>query len=159
MAIRHQQKNEKHPFESPTTPGLFVTMRNYVIELVCLNVNNKIGPRFWFDPKYWGLKYKREIRGIANLGKELDLTNILTQIALIQIIKEFNIKALIAKKTTARVVKLTNQRIIQLKEQRKLLAEKQQQKLINEKKNSIFIDTGNKTILAKIRESESNKDG
>lgn len=155
MAIRHQPQSERHPYASPTTPGLYVAFRDYIIELVCLNVNPKIGPRFWSDKKYWSPKYRREIKGIANLGKKLDLTNILTQTALIQIIKERNIKALVAKKTIVRVVKLTNCCITQLKDQRKLLIQKQQPIEIDHKKNATFIDTGNKTILAKIKETEN----
>lgn len=155
MAIRHQLQSEKHPFKSPTTPGLFIAIRDYIIELVCLNVNPKIGPRFWSDSKYWGPKYRREIKGMANLVKELDLIDTLVQNALIQIIKEYNIKALVAKKTVTRIVKLTNHRVIQLKEQRKSLAKKQLQMPINTKKNAIFIDTGEKSVLAKIRETEN----
>ncbi len=156
MAIRHQLQDEKHPLKSPTTPGLFVTVRNYIIELVCLNLDPRIGPRFWSDPKYWGPKYRREVRGVANLGKELDLTDTLTQTALIQIIKEHNIKALIAKKIVARVVKLTNKRIIQLIEQRKLLAEKQQPRTeIDSQKNATFVDTGELNRVGRIRDIEN----
>ena len=105
MAIRHQPKSRKHPYASPTTPGLHVAFRDYIIELVCLNVNPKIGPRFWSDPGYWAPKYKREIRGMSNLGKELNLADTLTQTALVQIIKEYRIKALLAKKTKDSVIR------------------------------------------------------
>lgn len=155
MAIRYQPKSVKYPLASPSTPGLYIDFRNYIIELVCLNINPKLGARFWSDPKYWGPKYRREIKGITNLGKELDLTDTLTQTALIQIIKEYNIKALVAKKTVAKVVRLTNCRITQLKNQRKLLAEKQQSIEIDSQKNATFIDSGEKNILAKIREAEN----
>ena len=156
MAIRYQPQSEKHPFPSPTTPGLYVTFRAYIIELVCLNINPKLGPRFWSDPKYWGLKFRREVKGVANLSKELDLTNTLIQTALVQVIKEYNIKALVAKKTVARVVRLTNRRITDLKKQRQLLAGKQSQSTIDTKKNATFIDTGDKSTLNKIKELENN---
>lgn len=155
MAIRHQPQSDKHPYASPTTPGLYVTLRDYIIELVCFNVNSKIGPRFWSDKGYWGPKYAREVRGVSNLGKELDLTDTITQTALIQVIKEYRIKALVAKKTQAKVVRWTRQRITHLIEQRKRLAKKQPQTPIDTKKNSTFIDTGQKNTLAKIREIES----
>lgn len=154
MAIRHQQQDDKHPFLSPTTPGLYITFRAYIIELICLNINHKLSPRFWSDPKYWGPKFRREVKGIHNIAQQLDITDTLTQTALIQIIKEHNIKALVAKKTVAKVVKLTNCRIIQLKNQRKSLTQKQQPAQINSQKNAIFVDTGDKTTLAKIKEVE-----
>ena len=155
MATKHQPQSEKHPYASPTTPGLYIALRDYIIELVCLNTNSKIGPRFWSDQSYWAPKYRREVRGVANLGKELDLTDTLTQTALIQIIREYRIKALVAKKTKDKVVRYTRRRIEQLTEQRKSLAAKQPQAPIDFKKNATFVDTGEKTTLAKIREAEN----
>ncbi len=49
MSIKRQPKSDKHPYASPTTPGLHIAFRDFIIELVCLNVNPKIGPRFWSD--------------------------------------------------------------------------------------------------------------
>jgi len=155
MAIRNQPKDDKHPYASPTTPGLYVTFRNYVIELVCLNTNPKIGPRFWSNQGYWAPKYKREIRGVSNLSKSLDFTDTLIQTALIQIIKEYRIKALVATKTVNRIVKLTNRRVEHLNEQRIMLAQKPQPAKIDTQKNSTFIDTGGKNTLAKLREAEN----
>lgn len=155
MGIKHQLQDEKHPYASPSTPGLYVTFRNYIIELVCLNINPKIGPRFWSDPKYWGSKYKREVRGISNLGKELDLSDVLTQTALVQIIKEHSIKALVAKKTIIKIVRLTHHRVAQLKNKREILIAKESQPIIDEKKNATFVDTGEKSTLTKIKELEN----
>lgn len=155
MAIRHQPKSEKHPFASPTTPGLYVALRDFIIELVCLNVNPKIGQRFWSDPKYWGPKYRREIRGVSNLGKKLDLTDKIIQTALVQIIREYNIKALVAKKTVDRVVKLTNRRVEELRLRRETLVQKVQPIEIDSRKNSTFIDTKEKGVLSKVREVEN----
>lgn len=154
MATRHQPQSVKHPYASPTTPGLYVTFRDYIIELVCLNINPKIGHRFWSDQNYWAPKYKREIKGMANLGKELDLSDILTQTALIQIIKEYRIKALVAKKTKDKVIRLTRNRLATLKKHRASLATKQPQAPIDVKKNATFINTGEKTRLAKVKEAE-----
>lgn len=153
--MRHQPKSNKHPYASPTTPGLYVTFRNYIIELVCINTNPKIGPRFWTDQTYWSPKYKREIRGISNLGKELDLTDALMQTSLVQIIVQYKIKALVAKKTISRVVRLTWARNRLLIEQRTKSSMKDQPVYIDPSKNSTFIDTGKKGMLAKVREAEN----
>lgn len=155
MTIRHQPQSDKHQYASPTTPGLYVAFRDYAIELVCLNTNPKIGPRFWSDQSYWSPKYKREIRGISNLGKELDLTDVLTQTAVIQIVKEYRIKALVATKTKDKIVRLVRRRISYLREQRETLAKKQLQAPIDAKKNATFVDTGKRSTLAKVRESEN----
>lgn len=155
MAVRNQSKDDKHQYASPTTPGLYVTFRNYIIELVCLNTNPRISARFWSDKKYWAPKYKREIRGISNLNKSLDFTDIITRTALIQIIKEYNIKALVSKKTINKVIRLTNIRIGQLNEQRTTLAQKSPHKEIDQKKNATFVDTGEKNVLTKLREAEN----
>lgn len=155
MSIKHQPKSEKHPYASPTTPGLYVAFRDFIIELVCLNVNPKIGPRFWSDRKYWGPKYGREIRGVSNLGKELDFDNTLVQVALIKVVKTNYIKALFSKKTVTRVVRLTHKCHKELIQQRESLAKKEQPTAIDSKKNSTFVDTGKKNILAKIRDTEN----
>ncbi len=155
MSIKHQPKSEKHPYASPTTPGLYVTFRDFIIEMVCLNVNPKIGPRFWSDKKYWGPKYGREIRGMSNLGKELDLENVLVRRSLIQVIKTNFIKALVAKKTIIRVVRLTKKCHQELLKQRESLSKKEQPATIDTKKNATFVDTGRKNILAKIRDAEN----
>jgi len=155
MTIRKQPRSEKHPYASPTTPGLYVTFRDYIIELVCINTNNKVGPRFWSDNHYWGPKYKREIKGMANISKALNLTDPIVKNALIQIIKEYNIKALVANKTIDRIIRLTNKRVLSLLEHRHLLAKNDVQTEVDEYKNSTFVDTGMKNKLAKIREIEN----
>lgn len=154
MGIKHQSKDKKHPYASPTTPGLFVTFRAYLIELICLNVNPKIGPRFWSDQKYWGPKFRREVKGVDNIAKQLNIEDILTQTALIEVIKNRNIKALVRTKTVELVVKYTEQQRDQLVQQRKELSRKQQSVAIDMRKNSTFVDTGEKNILSKIKEAE-----
>ncbi len=152
---KNRPKSDRYPFLSPTTPGLHIDFRNYVIEWVCLSLDPKIGPRFWQDKGYWGPKYSREIRGVSNLGKELDLTDKLTQTALIDTIREYKIKALVSKKTISRVVRLTRGRIESIKEQRDIISQKQPQQDIDPKKNSTLVDTGQKSVLARIREAEN----
>jgi len=87
---------------SPTTPGLEVTFRNYVIELVCMNTSRwKLRARFWSDKKYWGPKWGREIKGMSNLQKAIDMSfdDTLVQLCVIDRVKKQNIKSLSAKKT------------------------------------------------------------
>lgn len=155
MSIKHQPESDKHPYASPTTPGLYITFRDFIIELVCLNVNPKIGPRFWSDKKYWGPKYGREIRGLSNLGRELDLSNTLVKVALINVIKSNYIKALVSKKTVTRVVRMTRKCHQELVDQRESLSKKQHPVMIDSKKNATFVDTGKKNVLAKIRDAEN----
>lgn len=156
MAIRNQPQSEKFPYASPTTPGLYVTFRAYIIELICLNINAKIGPRFWSDQKYWGPKFRREVKGVDNVLRELDVVDAVTQTAFVQIIRDFNIKSLTQKTTARRVVKNIKQRKTDLNVQRAKLQEKlsQQEQEIDTKKNSTFVDTGDQGILAKIRKIE-----
>jgi len=155
MARRHQPRDEKHPFESPTTPGEYVAFRNLIIELVCTNVNPKIGPRFWEDPKYWAPKYKREVRGVANLGKQIDTTDPIVQRALIDTIVKYRIKALVAKKTVEKVIKLTNRRIKEITTRREASSSRPAATQVDVPKNSTFVDTGEDSILAKIKRIEN----
>lgn len=155
MAIRHQPQSDKYPYASPTTPGLYVTFRAYVIELICLNVNKKIGPRFWSDKKFWGPKFRREVKGIDNVIQRLHPINTVSQTALIQIIQEHNIKSLTYKTTVDKVVKSVQQRKTDLDKQRDKLRGKPPQPIIDTEKNSTFVDTKPKNTLAKIREVEN----
>jgi hypothetical protein len=61
--------SEEATYPSPTTPGMAVPFRSYVVELVCLNMNRCLGPRFWADHGYWAKKYARECRGYAKFAK------------------------------------------------------------------------------------------
>lgn len=155
MTIRHQPKDEKHPYASPTTPGLYVTFRAYVIELICYNVNKKIGPRFWSDPKYWGPKFRREIKGVDNVLKQLKSVSAITETSFVQIIREHNIKSLTYKSTVRRVVSNIHKRETELERQRTKLVAKPSQQKVDVVKNSTFVDTGEKGILAKVREAEN----
>lgn len=155
MAIRHQPQSEKHPYASPTTPGLYVTFRAYLIELICLNVNKKLGPRFWSDKKYWGLKFRREVKGVDNVLKQLKAMNTLTQTAFIQIVQEHNIKSLTHKATVKKVVRNILQREVDLDQQRTALRTKLPRQEIDSKRNATFVDNGEQSTLAKIREVEN----
>ena len=144
-------------YESPTTPELMVTFRNYIIELVCRNTNRKIGPRFWSSNDYWRKKYSRETRGVKQLSEAFDFENPMVRTALIQVIQERNIKALVAKKTIAFIIVTTKEKIKQLTEQREHLAANSPVSEIDTKKNARLIDTRPKNKLARIREIENGK--
>lgn len=153
MAIRNQKQSDKYPYASPTTPGLYITFQAYIIELICLNVNSKIGARFWSDPKYWGPKFRRETKGVHNVLKDIG-EGAITQTAFVEIIKQHNIKSLLYKTTAKRVIKAVNKRIADLRQQRNEFKVKPLQE-IDAKKNSTFVDTGKRGVLDKIRKAEN----
>lgn len=155
MAKKNQKQDEKHPYSSPTTPGLYITFQAYIIELMCLNVNKKIGPRFWSDQKYWGPKFRREVKGVSNVMQQFAEIDTLITTAFVQVVKEYNIKSLTYKTTVRRVVRNIEKRKSQLEKQRAQLRQKKPHENIDSKKNSTFIDTGHKGVLAKIRETEN----
>lgn len=155
MTIRHQPQSKTFPYASPTTPGLYVTFRSYIIELLCLNINNRLGPRFWSDKKRWGSKFGREVKGVDNVIKQLGSEDAIFQTAFVQIVREHNIKSLMYKTTVKKVVKNVLKRKADLEQHRINLQSKPTPQDIDTKKNSTFVDTGSKGVLAKIRESEN----
>lgn len=76
------------PYESPTTPGLMVTFRNYLVELVCLNVQRNLGPRFWKDKRRWQPKYTKESVALARLLRNLDEYDPIVQRAMISVVDQ-----------------------------------------------------------------------
>ncbi len=148
---------EEKSYNSPTTPGLKITFRNYIIELVCLNVNAKLVPRFWNDNKYWGPKYKRELKGIYNLKirfDDINFDNPILQGCIIEIIQQHYIKSLSAIKTINKVEKLIRKQY-QLKiEEIKRRTDSPQETVVRD--NNFFIDVGKKTIFSKIRDINKN---
>jgi len=140
-------------YKSPTTPGLEIAFNHYLIELVCLNMNPKLGPRFWLDvePYDWGSKYRREIKGAHNLLKKIDTPkDPMVCNAIIEIIQQYKIKSLLAKKTIEKIIKLTAKRLAVNKQ--KII--QNQPPRISVENNKKFIDTGPKTDLGKLRELE-----
>ena len=158
----NQNRTGKKTFVSPTTPGLHVDFRNYIIELVCLNMRPKLGPRFWKDEKYWGPKYRREIKGVFNLGKELDFDDPITRTALTEIIKRYNIQAMVAKKTVAKIARATSRRRQEILDNREHIAKKQSPVIADTKEysrhNAKLVDIGIKSKLAKLKELEGGKE-
>jgi hypothetical protein len=153
-------------YKSPTTPGLDIDFRNYIIELVCLNLDKKLGPKFWKSNTYWSSKYKREIRGFSNLISSFNspvnedikvnlLEQPLAKKILIQIIKKMNIKSLSAKKTIDRIV--LNTKKIYMSEILERYNEKESEEIkIDMNKNSKFIDVVKKNKRSSIRQIENN---
>ncbi len=157
-------------FDSPTTNGLKIDFRNYIIELVCLNVNPKLIPRFWKSNKYWAGKYPREIRGFSNLKKAIESTinnNLIGEFSkfdieeqfvqkiLINTIKKLNVRSLSATKTISKIIATFlkmynaeyNTRIDKIGSNFT--------DAIEPEKNSKFIDINKKNKLSKLRELEN----
>lgn len=144
---------EECTHNSPTTPGLKVPFRKYVIELVCLNVNPRIGPRFWQDQKYWGPKYRREIKGIYNLKLRFgDLDNPILQNCIVGIVRDLRIKSLSATKTIDKLERISRKRyrdkLVELKQLKKRLPSK----IEYIPSDDDFVDAGDKTKLSKIKD-------
>lgn len=140
-------------FDSPTTPGLSVDFRNYIIELVCLNMDRKLGPRFWKSNNYWTKKYPREIKGVSNLSKLLNFEDPLIQKLLIITIKDSWIKSLSAKKTLNTIVKKVN--VLYEKEMYKRSDEKIVMEIFSPEENARYVDSGNKNKLSLLKEIEN----
>lgn len=155
MGIRHQQKSDKYPFLSPTTPGLYITFRSYIIEFICMNVNKSIGPRFWSDQKYWGPKFRREVKGVDNIIKHFNTTDIMFETAFIYVIKNTNVKCLTYKSTIKKVIKNIQHKMNQLCDQKNVLTNKKHHDNIDMKINSTFIDINDETKLAKVKRIEN----
>jgi hypothetical protein len=143
-------------FDSPTTPGLPIDFRNYVVELVCLNMDKKLGPRFWKSNNYWAKKYPREIKGISNLSKLTDFNNPLIQKLLIGIIKDGWIKSLSAKKTLNTIIKKLDILYKKEIEKRKISDEKIVVSIFSPEENARYVDTGTKNKLSILKDIEEN---
>jgi len=153
--------SENKSFISPTTPGLFIIFRAYIIELICLNIDKKLIPRFWNDTKYWGPKFKRECRGFSNLQKLLNdfsFDEPLVQNAIIASCKKLNIKSLSAKVTTNKLAKKIKDEYDNMVSKRELMIENQPIDTHIDKdfisRNSKFTESGKETKLSKIRRIE-----
>lgn len=140
-------------YKSPTTPGLEIEFNHYLIELICLNMNHKLGPRFWSNSGVydWGSKYRREIKGVNNLLQNFEFPDDqLLRGAIIEVIQQHRIKSLLAKKTIARAIKLIHKKIFATKQ--KIMAN---QPVQTEAANNIqFTNTESKTGLGKLRDLE-----
>ena len=136
-------------YPSPTTPGLEVTFSNYVIELICLNMNAKLCPRFWkYGDKYWHNKYRREIKGVSNLLKKFEfLDNPLLQKTIV-----LDIKSLLIKKTFIKAEKAIRKYYNQALVDNKKLEAQPDYQIISSNKNAKFVDVSSKTKLGKLRE-------
>ena len=84
-------------YESPTTPGLMVTYRAYVVERVCLNLRPDLGPRFWKDRKYWQPKFVRESVALSRLLRHFDENDPVVRRAVIAVVDERCIRTLMTR--------------------------------------------------------------
>lgn len=157
-------------FDSPTTPGLKIDFKNYLIELVCINCDKRISSRFWKSNEYWSSKYKREIKGVHNLIKSFDApitedtkVNVVenspfAQKILIQVIKNLNIKSLSAKKTIEKIIK-DYKKIFEKEYNHRLSTANEKtinSEIVNGKENARYIDSGNKNKLSILKDIEEN---
>ena len=148
-------------YSSLTTPGLNVNFTNYVIELICLNVDKKLGPRFWKSNTYWKNKYIREIKGFHNLNlllkEDYNFENPFDQSLLVKIIKDKNIKCLLAKKTQLKIQRLMTKYRDNENEKIKRMIKDIDPGIYNKEymiDNSDFIEPKNKSTLQKLKEIE-----
>lgn len=143
-------------FDSPTTPGLKIDFKNYLIELVCINCDKKLTLRFWKSNVYWAKKYPREIKGVSNLSKLLNFEDVLIQKLLIGIIKDSWIKSLSAKKTLNTIVKKLNI-IYETEKQKRLIQEsKVEINQFSDKENARYSGDGSKSKISILRDLEDN---
>jgi len=138
-------------FPSPTTQGLKVTFNNYLIELICLNMDRKLCARFWkYGNKYWKAKYRREIKGVHNLLKNFEsLEDALLRCVMINVLVALDIRSLSARKTVDKVVKAVKINYQQALDKRKEIISRT--KPHEQVSSSEFVDVGNETRLAKIK--------
>lgn len=138
-------------YPSPTTPNLEVTFNNYIIELICLNMDRKLCARFWkYGNKYWQAKYRREIKGVHNLLKNFEsLEDVLLQRTIIDTVRRLDIRSILATKTVNKVAKAVKISYEQELNKRKEMA--LHAKPHEPVSSSEFVDVGNKTKLAKIK--------
>ena len=156
-------------FDSPTTPGLKIDFKNFIIELVCINCDKRLGPRFWRSNEYWSSKYKREIKGVHNLIRSFDApidkdTKVNTvenspfaQKILIQIIKNLNIKSLSAKKTIQKIIG-NHKKIFSTEYDHRLSMANEKaidSEIINSKENARYVDSGSKNKLSILKDIEN----
>lgn len=147
----------KKIFDSPTTPGIKIDFRNYLVELICLNVNKNIGPRFWRDKKYWSQKYVREIKGVYNLSQSLGgFDDQFISKAIIHVIKKHNIKSLLKKITIQKLAKYIPKLAAKIKKQYKTLAVSQETREIVGP-NFSFRKSDSKGRLSKVKDAENDK--
>lgn len=150
--------NKKKDYKSPTTPGLQVNFYDFIVELVCLNMYPKLGPRFWSKSEYWKKKYSREISiGIKRLKETFekwDFEDKIVKIVLVRSIKNTNIQSLLITKSREKLLRRFVREHKKLIDEYKNNKQKEYQKF-NTEKNSRFVDPlTNVGVFGKIRKIE-----
>jgi hypothetical protein len=151
----------KCSFESPTTKGLYVTIQAYIIELICLNMNNKLGPRFWRED-YWRKKFTREVRGVKLLLDELSgATNPIFQKALFKAIKKIGCQSFLRGNTRTKIIKYTKGIYWDLKEERQRMVNNASTVKVSQdymKHNAVLVTPPANNKLDKLRSIENGKE-
>jgi len=155
------QQRETGKLDSPTTPGMMVTPRNYCIELICLNVNRSLPPKFWLDNKYWGPKFKREVGGISRLGKklantDLDLGTPFNMTILASVIQAYCVKSLTANRTMDKVITWMKKKSASIQSQRSVIVSQAAPVSFDITENMRIVDVGESTPLSKIKKITQN---
>lgn len=154
------EANQPKEYESPTTPGLKIAFNHFIVELICLNMDTKLGPRFWSgrNKKYWGPKYAREIsKGLGNLLSKMDdfdLDDPIVRIGLIRAVQLTRVQTLLNKKNINRVGKRFHVEYKKLRQSHAASSSKPKP-TIDTAANAKFVDPPQQSILRKIREIES----
>ena len=149
-------------YPSPTTPGLQIDFKNLVVELVCLNMQPKLGARFWVDRAYWRPKYGREIRGFQKCAKlRENLDDPVMQRAVIEAIKETRCMTLLNERNLSRLDRCVDRKHAEMVEQRRRLAESAPVNIPAEeymRRNTRLADVGGASRLKRILEIESGQE-
>jgi hypothetical protein len=92
-------------YDSPTTPGLRVTFQAYVVELVCLNMDRRLGAYFW-RKEPWKSKFGRECIGFNKLVRLHEgVDNSLLNRAVVYAIKTTQVKTMLSPAALKRIDK------------------------------------------------------
>lgn len=155
-----KQKINKRSYESPTTNGLYITFEAYIIELICLNMDKKLQPKFWNDEKYWNKKFRRETRGVKKLKTKLGflvggIDDAYMRQSIINVIRNKNIKSLCRDKTVEYVCSHSLNEYKKILERIKNKIENQSKSIdIDKEKNSKFINFYKGNKLSRLQEND-----
>lgn len=111
-------------YQSPTTPGLQINFRSYVVELVCLNMDPALPQRFWKDEPWKG-KFARECRGFAKLvAVHGDPDDPLIRKAIVTAIRNTRVKTMLTPSALKRLDPVVKRECERLRGERERLAAK-----------------------------------
>lgn len=145
-------------YPSPTTPGLEVSFKNLIVELVCLNMESKLPRRFWLNRKYWGPKYGREVRGFQKFSRlHENLEDPVMQRAIIEAVRETRCMTLLNEQNLSRLDRCVKRKYAELVTQREKLAAQATAPIPADeymRRNTRLANLGGKSQLQRILEIE-----